>query len=128
MFLDNQNISIIVRPSRRGKWSGIKITEEKREKISITKEITGETRIEYMLPQVARELIKRQMKEKNPILSKTFEKWIENDTERLGCQMLNHPLLQTKVIVPNHVSEYGRIKNYRIARDIWEEILIYEKK
>lgn len=128
MLLDKKIVSIIVYPSEKITGTGVRIIEKNEKQLSIEKETNDERRIEYHIPPEVTQLITEQLKNEDPILTKKWEKWLKKDAERLGCGILSHPLLQTKCILPNHVSEYGRIKDYRIASDIWRAAQLYYDK
>lgn len=124
IFKEKKRIRIILAPVT-SQQKKVRISEKENE-VEIVKEGTSLVKIEYELSREEQKLLKKQFDLGNPIISKELKEWITPSFNQAKRGNLNHPLLQTKIIIPNEVSEYGRIINYRIATDIWEEIYLYK--
>lgn len=66
----------------------------------------------YTLSKRDKELLERKIKESNYIVT-----LVELGLSQELKTNMKHPLVMHKILVPNNVSEYGRIINYRIAKN-----------
>lgn len=124
IFKEKTRVRIILAPVT-SQQKKVRISEKENE-VEIVKEGTSLVKIEYELSREEQKLLKKQFDLGDPIISQELKEWITPSFNQAKSENLNHPLLQTKIIIPNEASEYGRIINYRIATDIWEEIYLYK--
>lgn len=119
---------ITLTPVDLGAIREVQVLERNNKELTITKEGQSKTVITYILSRGANDVIERQFEVGERILTNRNKDWLEKDAKNIGCSVLNHPLVQTKCILPHHTSEYGRVLNYQIAPDIWEILEPYFEK
>lgn len=126
MNLNDKSLKIILLPNHVEKVD-VKINRNTGGTLEIVKQSHSIFRIEYILSKEEKDLIERQIKSMDIVVSVKSMKLLNSSSGVFFQNDLDYPLVKSEVVYPNEVSEYGTIRNYRIATDIWEAMISYFK-